>query len=1334
MSSQIERRQLEQGIWGPKIDPYTFNFDPRMADIQAEAHDTHLYRKYDLLAIREIMSHMLGAGFDTGDRHDRTLRFNSLASNFYQYITALGFESKGLGFTHTFYGFLSIRHLLHITCIVILKEMNNFETVTKDFNVEMTWNEMSERIAHGAIDESIKALATASLWKQFCLMFSKGPKFAGTGDDRGALSAVVVNESLWLDRGSTFALYERGMLPGCPILLLVISQMILDDLIPETRETAFLYLQDLVLRLYLIATPKERSILQAVFMITIQQNAFWELYYNRFFSGQDCNALRQAYSSLYATWKQDNSSSSAVPIELMSQMSVLVHGTVVLDLASSDEERIDVFQTSFRLLWLVLEHRKQIPQGDFSKVRDFGVTVFSALRYERFIPQGLGLARLLLDADFMAISGRIALLALNQDGKLPDADKSLDLLVKETEEFQDIFNGAILAVPELLTRSEIEWSKICNQITNWVALQDGRQIRTNATLARRVDNMRLAWSGYQSIYAPKNRPQKCAYPRCALGYTGTSVIEGYYTCGKCHAAVYCDGEYTGFCRLEIHINFIVDTGMALTNVRRVPASIWGPEVDPRSFILHLDPPDFTKPDKNERHYRAHSVLPMGDLTGHLITGGLGTKEPREIVRFEFLVHNCLNYSAALDIPLEDIRITRFYYGFLAIRHMVHTTCIGILKEVAPEKIARSLNFGDKWTEISRKIASLALDEAVKNLAHLKSREQFCAIFLGRRFTTSLAEGAQCGTELNYLLWLDRESVLILYMRGLLPGCALLLLALLNLILAVPNRDSIEVTPPLEREIIQHVCKVIANHANVWDVGFSRFYTIEDSHLVHQKFLELVSSWTQNIGSTRTVSVELIYQLAAFVRSVVTTDYLVADMEQVDILRLFIRALWIVFEHRRHITLDDHKTVQKYMAIGICAFFRDLALPKDTPREIKLELAQIIVREELFVLLGKVVLLVTEGDSERDHRKYQREGLHPLLEGMKVIPKVLRETLPLTSEDLRDSRIDCAKVFNQLHDWGQRKFQHASSPMTLAKQVSNLASTWVEIERSIGFGADPAECIYPRCSGKSTHEDTLRLNDLSSPQRTPPFISAEPLEVPNTSFARANMSKELGIRWTPDPVWGREIDPHSYSFDPEYSDASEVDDSHLYEQHRALPLNLFERHLLLYHRSNDPPEWDDGFFDLLVQTLQAHIVALKLPSQHVRVTASYYGFLCIRHFVHFVAISILKETRRFERTRSLIHSEMRWKQASKLLAGAAIDITNKALADAGTFPIFCDIFSQPRFVKRVSNGVNGAALAAQALWDDRSAVLTLYKRGELPGCSLLLLAISKIVMIDPNHDE
>ncbi|KAG8689914.1 hypothetical protein FRC09_012204, partial [Ceratobasidium sp. 395] len=103
----------------------------------------------------------------------------------------------------------------------------------------------------------------------------------------------------------------------------------------------------------------------------------------------------------------------------------------------------------------------------------------------------------------------------------------------------------------------------------------------------------------------------------------------------------------------------------------------------------------------------------------------------------------------------------------------------------------------------------------------------------------------------------------------------------------------------------------------------------------------------------------------------------------------------------------------------------------------------------------------------------------------------------------------------------------------------------------------------------------------------------------------------------------------------------------------------------------------------------------------------------------------------------LHPDAEWSDLSNLMTIEASNEAQRATEDAALFGEFCDIFTSHEFLGSPSTAdLTPGELAGYIgaiLWKDCDSLLTLCVRGLLPGFSLLLLVLLKLLQIYPNKE-
>ncbi|KAG9083300.1 hypothetical protein FS749_006143, partial [Ceratobasidium sp. UAMH 11750] len=127
-------------------------------------------------------------------------------------------------------------------------------------------------------------------------------------------------------------------------------------------------------------------------------------------------------------------------------------------------------------------------------------------------------------------------------------------------------------------------------------------------------------------------------------------------------------------------------------------------------------------------------------------------------------------------------VFKHYYGCLCVHCLFHITCLAVLRETKTMDVfLETLDRGASWNGMSRAAAFAALNRVGEATMDAASLEDFCKIFTRPCFFVDGREAVCFAISIAAILWSDRDNFLILYQRGLLPGCALLLLAALKLL-------------------------------------------------------------------------------------------------------------------------------------------------------------------------------------------------------------------------------------------------------------------------------------------------------------------------------------------------------------------------------------------------------------------------------------------------------------------------------------------------------------------------------------------------------------------------
>ncbi|KAG9088017.1 hypothetical protein FS749_002490 [Ceratobasidium sp. UAMH 11750] len=459
-------------LWGPKIDPYSFNFDPSETKDLETAH-AYLYAVHSAYHPARIQRDLLSFDLGVGDL-EKTIRFDHMSVNLRRYMDTTGeakTQDNSFRVFRNYYGFLCVRYLIHLTCVTILRETNTMGNLAGYLHSQTNWNQVSKAVALVALSQASRATTTAALWKRFSAIFTR----ASFVEDMmaGSFSAILVIQMLWSDRGSLLSLYMRGLLPGCSLLILASLKLLAEGGDMPGIAGSYPWLLELGYRLYLLGSRQDRQISRLVCVTAIEKKGFLGTETSRFIDPKDSRMILSAYSDLLLVWRRDAFRTKDIPIEFVSHMATFAMGYSAFDPSATDEERIGTARTALQFLWLLFEHRGQIPMPDHSKIRDNSIASFSFVaRVQSEISTKANhyqLSQMLADVEFVALVGRVLLL-ITEANEVSSTDHSFRKLPEILHDLQYTIDESTSIAPELFHESGIEWAKVLVQFSIWMVM------------------------------------------------------------------------------------------------------------------------------------------------------------------------------------------------------------------------------------------------------------------------------------------------------------------------------------------------------------------------------------------------------------------------------------------------------------------------------------------------------------------------------------------------------------------------------------------------------------------------------------------------------------------------------------------------------------------------------------------------------------------------------------------------------------------------------------------------------------------------------------------------
>ncbi|KAG8704071.1 hypothetical protein FRC09_003789 [Ceratobasidium sp. 395] len=204
------------------------------------------------------------------------------------------------------------------------------------------------------------------------------------------------------------------------------------------------------------------------------------------------------------------------------------------------------------------------------------------------------------------------------------------------------------------------------------------------------------------------------------------------------------------------------------------------------------------------------------------------------------------------------------------------------------------------------------------------------------------------------------------------------------------------------------------------------------------------------------------------------------------------------------------------------------------------------------------------------------------------------------------------------------------------------------------------------------------------------------------------------------IWGPGIDQYSRNFNLRPREALEGEDQT--SGNSELPL-LPDLELLLYSQPFDPGNDDDDATEQSL-TRATRIVRNYMAQSRRKVFDTYYGFLCIRHLMQLLCLSVLRETDDLGFLDSL-SVNVSWVTLSQAISVRALQKANDTLALDSSLAGLYKTLPFSGFGRDDSGAERDGLFLSRILWADRATFLRLSILGLLPGLSVFLLALLRI---------
>ncbi|QRV95166.1 MYND Zn-finger protein [Ceratobasidium sp. AG-Ba] len=310
-----------------------------------------------------------------------------------------------------------------------------------------------------------------------------------------------------------------------------------------------LYMQEVAFRVYMSGSNQDRKILQSMFIVGFMYGIKWAnggpgefkqcsdsccntgslVKHNRFspvtsgFGGYygsiDSALVADTWDEMLAGWEKEGFDTSKVPIVLLGQIAEYVHQMAMSDPRIRLDDLVKTIFTSLSLLWRIFDNRGRIPVVDHAHVRYYAARVFEILDYTqtKYISthkEQHMLAAMLEHADFVALSGRVLLLML-EEGHQYENDHMFNDMISGIAKLGKMIKLLVADGHNHFLDSKFEWTKVLDHVKK-SSVRAGSIMDHNDSQSVFLWTMFGAWGEWSGILEAEGYPHyPCTNPRCA---------------------------------------------------------------------------------------------------------------------------------------------------------------------------------------------------------------------------------------------------------------------------------------------------------------------------------------------------------------------------------------------------------------------------------------------------------------------------------------------------------------------------------------------------------------------------------------------------------------------------------------------------------------------------------------------------------------------------------------------------------------------------------------------------------------------------------------------------
>ncbi|KAG8699094.1 hypothetical protein FRC09_006843 [Ceratobasidium sp. 395] len=513
----------EHPKWGPDLDRYPKIFDDRVEkalenymtsqEITSVAHDGLMP-----LSVLETMLIVGEKILVTAYQHgENSLPIFVATIRRYTELTETGIFKY-------YYGYLCMRHIVHMVCIGTLIECKMLDDFLSSFDPSLNSLDVSWILAEEALEQMTRALLNnGPTQTSICLGCTppNGDAFTHVGglsyDD---VEFLVM--TLWKDRRSIIVLGDYMMLPGFSALLFTLCQMTIFSKAPNSTKK-WAQLQDMILRFYTVASNIERQVMRELALVLHKEMMKHELVYDHTTDEEDARNVVQAYNNMF----RSSSSDELAPImrlDISNLLSRFVSRMITPNLVDCISM---VAWSELERLWLEFDQER----NGFMAAYWHGFTRRNMRPRLNTLENEKEFASMLLESDVLGLVGRVILL-LSREESQPE---EWDYLLGGFEGLRGAMAGST-PVDEQLAHANI---------TDWIKVKEQLDMLHMKMVPIRVPERYFleaieVWDACGPAPTQEILWWMCSNPRCATVKAHMKPPGAKSACGRCLEAVYCD--------------------------------------------------------------------------------------------------------------------------------------------------------------------------------------------------------------------------------------------------------------------------------------------------------------------------------------------------------------------------------------------------------------------------------------------------------------------------------------------------------------------------------------------------------------------------------------------------------------------------------------------------------------------------------------------------------------------------------------------------------------------------------------------------------------------------